>query len=121
MEKISSTKRQKRKTNRTFRFNNAVSVISIEKEGKGKPVGNTYKTKTKPNTVKIQPTTNPHATRKSVVALFSAHAFSKGNTLEDMINVVQKSKASAHLKADTIKTLKTKFHNLSAMTSPGQI
>ena len=121
MEKIASTKRQKRKTNRTFRFNNAVRVINIEKEGKGNPVGNTYKTKTKPNSVKIRPPTNPLATRKSAVALFSAHAFSKGNTLEDMIRVVQTSKASAHLKADTIKSLKTKFHNLSAMRLPGPI
>jgi len=121
MEKIPVTKRQKRKTNRTFRFNNAVRVINIEKEGKGNPVGNTYKTKTKPNSVKIRPPTNPQATRKSAVALFSAHAFSKGNTLEDMIHVVQKSKAPAHLKADTVKSLKTKFHNLSAMSSPDQI
>jgi hypothetical protein len=121
MEKIASTKRQKRKTNRTFRFNNAVHVINIEKEGKGNPVGNTYKTKTKPNSVKSRPLANPHATRKSAVALFSAHAFSKGNTLEDMIRVVQKSKASAHLKADTIKSLQTKFHNLSAMRLPGPI
>jgi hypothetical protein len=65
MEKIASTKRQKRKTNRTFRFNNAVRVINIEKEGKGNPVGNTYKTKTKPNSVKTRPLANPLAVEYS--------------------------------------------------------
>jgi len=120
MEKANSNKRKtRRKTNRHFRFNNAVSVVSIAPEGVGRRVGNTYKTRTRPHTARAEPVINATGRRKYAVAVLSAQAFSKGNTLEDMISLIQRSRASTSLKLDTVKYLQTKFSNLSK-TSPVQ-
>jgi hypothetical protein len=120
MEKADTNKRKTmRKPNRHFRFNNTVSVVNIAPEGLGRRVGNTHKTRTRPRTVQPQPVASAQARRKYAVAVLSAHAFSKGNTLEDMVSLIQRSRAPAPLKVDTIKYLQAKFSNLSK-TSPVQ-
>jgi len=120
MEKTNSNKRKTvRRGNRQFRFNNAVSVVTIAPEGMGRRVGNTYKTRTRRYTVQPNSAVSNQSRRKYAVAVLSAQAFSKGNTLEDMVSLIQKSRVSTTLKAETIKYLQTKFSNLSK-TSPVQ-
>jgi len=114
MDKTQNGPAKTRRTNQKFRFNNTVKVIRIDAEGRGQSIGNTYKTRTRAHTVKNRPNVKPQTKLKYVAAVLSAHAFAKGDTLEDMIDIVQKSKAAPIVKKHTIHLLQRKFPVLSA-------
>ena len=113
MDKTQNGPAKTRKNHQKFRFNNTVKVVRIAAEGRGQAVGNTYKTRTRAHTVKNKPNVKPQTKLKYVTAVLSAHAFAKGDTLEDMIDVVQKSKAAPIVKKHTIHLLQRKFPVLS--------
>lgn len=103
---------------RGITFKNNTNVREINREGKSKPVTG-MKTRTRMGSVRAEPGINHNKTRRNAsAALIAAHAWKSGDTIEDMLEVVDRSAASANAKIRARTFIWNKWYAIHNLRRP---